>query len=587
MLRRTGLQGNAMTYKKQLVTKAKLQLTAEYQSSTTALDSARASKSELLLVLVLVAAVLAVYLPVRQYPFFSVDDYLYIADNPHVQTGLNWSTLKWALTDIGSGEWHPLTWLSHALDCQIFGLRPGLHHEVNVLLHAINAVLLFWVLFRATGCRYRSFAVASLFALHPMNVEPVVWLAERKTLLSTLFFLLALDAYRRYIRRPGDKRYYIVGGLFLLGLMCKPQVIMLPFVLVLWDYWPLGWMLTTEQSATTGSSPLSRARHGIYRSARDKLPIFSACACYALFVINLRQVREYTSSAREPLSVRLATAIISYARYLERAFWPMGLAPSYTYPGRPFLAWEVWAASACLLLIIGFVAMKSQYKYLLVGWCWFVVTLLPMIGIIQGPMFMADRYAYISFIGIYIMVSWGLADLLHNAAMFRSAADDVATWLRPATPRWSGYPMIIGSSVVLLALGLGAHRQVRYWSDELTLWSHAAQVSKDNWFVEHELGQALILKGKQADALNHLNKALLLNPKDPYANIQRGFWEYQHGNLSAAIPYYKLALANAGEREKEIKIKAATNLGLVYRSLGDFANANQYLARAAEERGNQ
>jgi hypothetical protein len=542
--------------------------------------------SELSAAVVLSITVLVIYLPAGHYPFFSVDDFFYIVNNQHVQVGPSWNTLTWAFKDVASGEWHPVTWLSHGVDCQLFGLNAGWHHRMNVFLHAANAVLLFWVLLRATGCNGRSFTVAALFAVHPMNVEPVVWLAERKTLLSTLFFLLALDAYRRYVQRPGEVRYWIVMLLFLLGLMSKPQVIMLPFVLVFWDYWPLNRMPAAEQSAMASTSPAATIRT-IWSSVRDKIPIFMVGATYALFAMMLRRASGYASPAHYALSIRLANAIISYMQYLEKAFWPVGLAPSYVYPGMSFLVWKLWAASACLLLTSALVATKLQYRYLLVGWCWFVVTLLPMIGIIQGPMFMADRYAYISFIGLYIVISWGLADLAHNATMVRCAAGRLsngdAHWLRSIMPRLLSNSMIAGVGIVLIALSCGAHRQVMYWSDELILWSHAAQISRNNWFVEHELGRALTLAGKQGDALQHFNKVLLLNPQDPYVNIEFGFWEHQHGNLYAAIPYYKVALAMAGENEKDIKIRAATNLGLVYRALGDSRSADQYFARAAEE----
>ena len=194
---------------------------------------------------------MVIYFPVHHHPFFC-DDNVYVSSNAHVQSGLNWNTLKWAARTLESGEWHPLTWLSHALDCQIFGLNPAWHHDMNVLFHALNAMVLFWVLRRATNAAARSFVVAALFAVHPMNVEPVVWVAERKTMLSMLFFLLALDAYRCYVRQPREARYWLVAALFSLGLMCKPQVIMLPFVLLLWDYWPLGRMFAAEQRFPSG-----------------------------------------------------------------------------------------------------------------------------------------------------------------------------------------------------------------------------------------------------------------------------------------------------------------------------------------------
>src|SRR5208283_672973 len=255
-----------------------------------------------------------------------VDDSIYVTDNTHVQSGLNWNTLKWAFTSRQGGEWHPLTWLSHALDCQIFGLNPAWHHDMNVLFHALNALLLFWVLKRATDSAGRSFVVAALFAVHPLNVEPVAWVAERKTMLSMLFFLLALDAYRWYARGPREARYWIVAVLFSLGLMCKPQVIMLPFVLLLWDYWPLGRMFVAEQGAPAGTRSAILNGKGFLALVKDKVPLFALSAVDALFTMVPGREGGHPGPAAYALSIRIENAIVSYARYIGKAFWPFDLA---------------------------------------------------------------------------------------------------------------------------------------------------------------------------------------------------------------------------------------------------------------------
>jgi protein O-mannosyl-transferase len=547
--------------------------------------------------LVLVIAVVVIYFPVHHQPFFSVDDGIYIDHNAHVQSGLNWNTLKWASTSRLGGEWHPLTWLSHALDCQIFGSDPAWHHDMNVLFHAFNAVLLFWVLRRATHVTGRSFVVAALFAVHPINVEAVAWVAERKTLLSMLFFLLALDAYRCYTRKPRESGYWIVAVLFSLGLMCKPQVIMLPFVLLLWDYWPLGRMFPVAESSPNGTPSSTFERKRFFALVKDKAFLFALSAVDAIFTMAAARSGGHPGPAAFALSTRIESAIVSYALYIGRAFWPFGLAPDYPYPGNSLRAWKVFVAFAFLAAISTLVAVNWRRRYLLVGWLWFVITLIPLIGVVPGPMFTADRYAYISFVGLFIMISWGVADLVPNRGL---PAQTAAPNVNFESARWSGKtgvsavqcrrnPCLLAavSATALLGLAVLAHHQVGYWEDEMTLWSHTLQVTTDNWFAESRIGVALAIQGKPRESSPHFSRALALNPDDPVANIQVAFWEQQQGNLPAAIEHYKKALIVAGESDADIKIRAATNLGYAYRALGDAANAQAYFARAAEERKQQ
>jgi len=310
---------------------------------------ANCGASPLFLGLLLAIAVVVIYFPVHHHPFFSVDDAIYVDHNAHVQSGLTWNTLKWAFTSRLTGEWHPLTWLSHALDCQMFGSDPAWHHDINVLFHALNALLLFWVLRRATDASGRSFVVAALFAVHPINVEPVAWVAERKTLLSMLFLLLALDAYRCYVRKPREPRYWIVAVLFSLGLMCKPQVIMLPFVLLLWDYWPLGRMFPVGERSPDGTASSTFEGKRFFALVKDKAFLFALSAVDALFTMAAARAGGHPGPAAYALSTRIENAVVSYALYVERAFWPFGLAPDYPYPetlylpgrhSRPLLSWS-------------------------------------------------------------------------------------------------------------------------------------------------------------------------------------------------------------------------------------------------------
>ena len=364
--------------------------------------------------LLLVFATVALYYPVRSHPFVNYDDNVYVTENEQVKAGLDWDTVQWAFTTTEAGNWHPLTWLSHALDYELFELNPAGHHETNVLLHVLNALLLFWVLRQATGFTGRSWMVAALFALHPINVESVAWISERKNLLSMMFFLLALGAYRWYVREPRSSRYAVVLGLFALGLMAKPQVITLPFVLLLWDYWPLRRMaVADDQSAAEPADESPLVQRSFSWLVAEKLPMLALCAASAFITMKAQQAAGAMNTVKNsfPLSIRMGNAIVCYARYIGKALWPSHLALVYPHPGTSLEIWEVLAALVLLLAITALVLRERHRRYLLVGWLWFLGTMVPMIGLVQvGEQAMADRYAYLPFIGLFIMVCWGAAD---------------------------------------------------------------------------------------------------------------------------------------------------------------------------------
>jgi protein O-mannosyl-transferase len=303
--------------------------------------------------LVLLVATVALYYPVIHHPFTNVDDQGYVYENLHVQDGLTWNTFTWAMRTFDDSNWHPLTWFSHALDCQLFGIDPAGHHAMNMAWHAVDAVLLFWILLLATGFVGRSFMVAALFAVHPINVESVAWMAERKTILSTFFFLLALGAYRWYARRPDNARYFTVAALFVLGLMAKPQIITLPFVFLLWDYWPLRRMFADSPSSsgdeTPGAAFPSRTFHELIR---EKVPLFVICLASALITMKAQHVGR---PGEWPYSgwIRIGNAIVAYVRYLGKALWPSNLAIMYLHPGNNLGFWKVATAALLLLLIAG------------------------------------------------------------------------------------------------------------------------------------------------------------------------------------------------------------------------------------------
>ena len=519
-------------------------------------------KRAILLGFLLAAATVALYFPVSGHPFANYDDDVYITYNARVQSGLHWDTVRWAFTSFDASNWHPLTWLSHALDCQLFQLNPSGHHDTNLLLHALNTVLLFWVLLQATGFSGRSFAVAVLFAVHPINVESVAWIAERKNVLSMLFFLLALGTYRWYAAKPQLHRYALVAFWYALGLMAKPQVITFPFVLLLWDYWPLGRVSLppdeTRPAPATGAVMQPRSLAWLIL---EKLPLLALSAASAVVTTAAQRGAGATSGIQwHPFGNRLENALVAYVRYLGKAFWPSHLSPLYPHPGNSLQVWEALAAGTGLLLITVWALQQRRRRYLLVGWFWFLGTLVPMIGLIQvGVQAMADRYAYLPFVGLFIAICWGVADLAqqHHVPL-----------------AWQGAT----TAAVLLSLAVVTHRQIDYWSDNITLWSHALQVTTGNWVAENNLGHALLNIGQEEQAIRHFRAAVAINPIDPDSNLNIGAYEQQHKDLRGAIEQYEKVLSMTQDTIRlnaPRRAKAFSNMGLAYRALGDDARARE------------
>lgn len=554
----------------------------QFQSQSGPVTSPR---RKILLSLLLAMATLALYYPVHRHPFLNYDDGPYVTENDQVQAGLTWLTVKWAFTTFDVGEWHPLTWLSHALDCQWFGLDPGAHHDTSLLLHTLNVVLLFWVLQAAAGYAGRSAMVAALFALHPINVESVAWIAERKNLLSMFFFLLALGAYRWYALRPRIGRYLVVGSLFVLGLLSKPQIITFPFVLLLWDYWPLGRMFKPVEALpgkveAPGSSPANAAAisrralapessaaeipaRTFARLVVEKLPLFALSTASAF--ITMAAARTDTEKILYPRHIRIETAIVSYMQYLRHAFYPAHLGVFYPHPGSMLRPWHAYATLFILVAITSLVFEARRRRYLLVGWLWFVGTLVPMLGLqpvgYKGMQGIADRYAYLPFIGLFIMICWGVPDLFSN----RRAATKRA-WLTGL------------SLAVLLALAVLTHRQLTYWSDNASLWSHTLQVTGPNWLAENNLGKILMSEGREDEGMAHFFRAVAIYPNDPVSNMNLALYEQKHGNLSDAVTHFKVAITMS--HDQKLKIAALNGLGRAYTDLGDPARARECFAAA-------
>jgi len=357
-----------------------------------------------LAIFLLITVVVLVYAPVKDYPFINYDDTLYVTEVPQVQQGLGWDSVVWSMTAMEAANWHPLTWLSHMLDVQLFGLNPAGHHLTNLLLHLANVLLLFGVLQQMTGAVWRSALVAALFALHPLNVESVAWVAERKNVLSTLFWLLTMAAYMGYVRKPHWGRYLGMMGIFVLGLMAKPMLVTLPCVLLLLDYWPLG-RLGKDSKEFWERLP---------RLAAEKLPLFIPVAAISVVTIAAQsQAGALSSWEGLPLGVRVANAVLTYGVGLKKMLWPVDLAVFYPHPGNSLAVWPV--ALAALLLVIlslGVWWQGRRSRYLVVGWLWYLGTLFPVSGLIQvGEQAMADRYAYVPLMGLFIILAWGTAEL--------------------------------------------------------------------------------------------------------------------------------------------------------------------------------
>jgi protein O-mannosyl-transferase len=512
-------------------------------------------RSELLIAAALAVASLAVYGQVVSHQFINFDDDLYIRDNPMVNGGLTLEGIAWAFTTFHSAIWHPLTWLSHMLDSQLFGLNAGGHLLVNALIHTANTLLLFLFLKRVTGARWRSALVAALFALHPLHVESVAWAAERKDTLSTFFGLLCLLAYARYVERPSRKKYALVAVWLALGLMAKPMLLSWPFVLLLLDYWPL------RRIEWQPADSLERFSKAWWPLVREKLPLF--------FLITPYLVLTYIAQAREgavadlvaaPLSWRLANSLISYGKYLLMTFWPDGLAMFYPAPLETAPVWQWNIALICLGAITALALRNARKRsYWIVGWLWFLGTLLPVIGLVQvGAQAMADRYTYIPSIGLFAVVVFGLADL---AKTWRIGSVYIAT----------------ASAVTILLLALLTTIQISRWRDSETLFAYVLSVTSDNSFVQNNLGTALGQQGKHAEAIPHFVEALRIKPNYADALENMGLALWKQGKAAEAIGFYQRAL-----RVKPQSVKAHWGLGQVLAEQGKNDDAVQEVMKAAE-----
>jgi protein O-mannosyl-transferase len=472
--------------------------------------------------LLLVVLTVAVYAPVSSYDFVRFDDPDYVTQNEQVKAGLTWHGLRWAFTTGHIANWHPLTWMSHMLDVQLFGVSAGAHHVVNLVFHVANTLLLFITLRRMTGAAGRSMVVAALFAIHPVHVESVAWVSERKDVLSTLFWMLALLAYVAYVRRHGAVWYAAALLSFAFGLLAKPMVVTLPFVLLLLDVWPLQRITLWHDGRL---SPSATGPASALRVVSEKLPfLVLAAASSAITLLVQARWGAVGGLAQYPAGVRVMNALVNYIAYVGMLVWPAKLSVFYPYRASVGVPLTLGAGVLLLGITAWSVRASRERPYALVGWLWFVGTLLPVIGIVQaGLQSIADRYTYIPAIGLFVVVSWGGAELVERWTPRRHAATAMA-------------------SLVLGAYAIRAAGQVRTWKDSATLWRHAVDVTTDNAYASYNLGVVLVEAGRPDEGIVQLEEALRIQPDYADVHIDLGNALRNRGALDEAIEQFAIVV---------------------------------------------
>ncbi|UCF42748.1 MAG: tetratricopeptide repeat protein [Planctomycetota bacterium] len=517
-------------------------------------------KKHLLLIYAGLAVITVVaFEQVRLNEFIGYDDNQYVVDNPQVKAGITHKSLLWAFTSTRASNWHPLTWLSHMLDCELFGLNPCGHHLMNLFFHLANTLVLFWVFNRMTGAVWRSAFVAAAFSIHPLRVESVAWVAERKDVLSGLFCMLTMAAYVRYAERPSVRRYLPVFLALGLGLMAKPMLVTLPFVLLLLDYWPLQrlhWYRRSqvEELLEGESGTVTYQRASPRRLILEKIPLFGVAAASSAITFVIQQGKGAVRWGETfPLSGRMSNALVCYISYIIKMIYASRLAVLYPHPGDSLPVWQV-VVSLVLLAVLstGIIYWGRRRRYLLVGWLWYLGTLVPVIGLVQvGVQAMADRYAYLPSIGIFIMIAWGAFDL-------------VAKW------RYRRIGLGITAGIVLAVLLICTRAQVRYWQNNLTLFGHTLEVTENNYVMHSNYGGALFEEGRFDEALAHFNEALRINPKYADARRNAGIVLLRQGKIDEAVAAFAEVLSYRGDWPI-----THNYLGLAYAQRGEFDLAVQ------------
>ena len=571
------------------------------------------TKKQILLVcLLLTAAAIIAFQQLSQCDFINYDDDVYVTENIHIQDGITAQAIRWAFTTGYAANWHPLTWMSHMLDVQLFDLKPRWHHLTNLLFHIANTLLLFCIFHRMTKAPWKSAFVAALFAIHPLHVESVAWVAERKDVLSTFFWMLTMVSYIHYVEQPRLKNYLAIFIFFALGLMAKPMLVTLPFTLLLLDYWPLQ-RLEPKKSAqelstrvneplyankrkgkssrnhTSGSGPAPDSIRGPVRTLPgmvkeekpaahkyqwavvqplllEKIPLLALAALSCIVTYFVQQKGGAVGSIEEvSWDVRIANALVSYIIYIGKTFWPNNLAVFYPHPGSLPL-WQPMGAGLLLIAVtVSVIRTAKRLPYLTVGWLWFTGTLVPVIGIVQaGAQAMADRYTYIPLIGLFVMAAWGIPELLKK-------------WQPARFPTPRKETLFASSSLVLLSLFIVTRTQVGYWRNSIALYGHSLKVAGPSDVILCNRGVAYGKVGNHAQAIEDFDRAIEINPKDANAYQNLGVTYAKLGNHRQAIEDFDRAIEINPEYAE-----AYYNRGFIYGKLGDFRQAISDYDRAIE-----
>ncbi|PQP35490.1 hypothetical protein C6A37_02210 [Desulfobacteraceae bacterium SEEP-SAG9] len=521
-------------------------------------------RREFLICLFLVFITTAAYWHVKNHEFTLFDDDGYVSENPYVRTGLNLENIRWAFEFNDFVYWHPVTWLSHMLDSHFYGLDSGKHHQISLVFHIVNSLLLFLILNRITGAIWPSAFVAALFALHPLNVESVAWVAERKNVLSTFFGLLTLGAYAVYVERPVYYKYLLMFLFFSLGLMAKPMLVTLPFVLLLLDYWPLGrFHVGTEEIDNKGKNE-KHIKPGFGRSRilyllLEKIPLLtlSAISIY-LSSLAVQRLGIVLSTETTPIQYRVANALVSYVKYIDKMFWPQDLAVFYPYPAKVPI-WQTLGAVLFLIFVSYFLIwVLRRIPALGIGWLWYLGTLVPAIGLFQAGLWpaMADRWSYVPLIGLFIIVAWGVPELMTK-------------W------RYKVPGLAVMATILFAILMTITWLQVRYWNNSITLFEHAVDVNARNQLAHYNLGVALQKQGRITEAINHFSEALEINPLYLEARRSLALALAIQGRIAEAVrQYFDFLEGNPGHKE------AHNNLGVLLLQQGRTAEAINHFSAA-------
>jgi len=524
---------------------------------------------------IILIATVASYWGVWQNDFINLDDNEYITDNTQVQAGLSWKGIIWAFTTTHVSNWHPITWLSHMLDCELYGLNPAGHHLTNLLFHIVNALLVFWIFKRMSGHLWRSAFIAGLFALHPLHVESVAWVSERKDVLSTLFWLLTMLGYVNYVQRPRPGRYMLTLLAFGVGLMAKPMLVTLPFVLLILDYWPLGRLQQGNGRRLSIPAGIS--------CLKEKIPFFIlSVACCVVTWYAQQSGGAVKGLYMLPLRFRLGNAMVSYAGYIAKMFVPVNLAAYYPHPGDGLSWGQVAGAGLVLALICVLVVLQTRrWPWLTAGWLWYIGTLVPVIGLVQvGAQAMADRYTYVPLIGLFIVVAWGGSELVAGGRHRKAL-------------------LTVSGAAVLVVLAICTHRQVGYWRNSITLFEHAIAATGQNYQAQFNLAAAYARAGQIDRAIEHNMEAVKLEPLSPEAHHNLAVQLFKKGKVPDAIEHYKqairldptvadthnnlaVALEMQGKLDEAMKCYAEA-----IRLRPDYANAHYGLASVLTKKGNK